>query len=80
MTMLTKNSKGKSIAYHAYASPHDLYVGYDLSLSEALKAAARRVKELEEKGEYSFLVNVQSPSYPDLPEYCVNVFAEDLEG
>lgn len=77
--MLSKNNDGKDIAYHAFNSPHELYIGYGDSLATALKAVARRVKVLDAKGEYSYHLTLSTPT-GDFPGYTVNLFAEYLGG
>lgn len=79
--MITKTAKGKDIAYHAANERPDLYIAYGDTLSDALFAAARRVKKIEPTS-IGFDITVNPPfSYDSGHEWTVQVYAiqADLE-
>lgn len=73
--MITKTKSGKDIAYHAFAETPHLYCAYGDTLADALFAAARRIKRIEEKV-CGFDVSVNPPySYDSDGLWTVNVYA-----
>ena len=78
--MFSNNEYGDDIAYLCASEFPELYCGYGPTLSDALFAAARRVKQIEPDC-IGFDVTVNPPySYDSDGNWTVNVYAIRSEG